>query len=56
MQIKDHKVRISPGMAKSFESKTWLCNTLYAKEKYNFNVEYTLSDGIKDLIQIYNRD
>lgn len=38
--------------SKPFESRIWLCDTMYAKDQYGFVTEYSLSDGIKDLIKI----
>lgn len=38
-------------MNKAFESKTWCCDTRYAEDVYNFKVEYTLEEGIRDLIE-----
>ena len=53
MNIKEHQIQIENRMAKSFESKTWVCNTDYAKSRYDFITQYTLYDGITDLITIY---
>lgn len=39
------------GMSKSFESKTWVCDTHYAKTRYNFMPKYSLENGIKDFIK-----
>jgi nucleoside-diphosphate-sugar epimerase len=38
-------------MAKSFESEVWLCDTDYSKNVYGFKTEYSLEDGIRDLIK-----
>jgi nucleoside-diphosphate-sugar epimerase len=38
-------------MNKAFESKVWRCDTTYAKEAFGFETEYTLEEGIKDLIE-----
>lgn len=40
------------GLAKSFESNTWVCDIEYAKNKYGFVAEYSLEKGIRDLIKI----
>jgi nucleoside-diphosphate-sugar epimerase len=37
-------------MAKSFESETWVCDTSYAKQQYNFSTTYSLENGILDFI------
>lgn len=44
-------VTFKKGLSKTFESKTWVCDTTYAKEKYNFETKYSLKDGIIDLIK-----
>ena len=49
-------IEIKSTMAKFFESKTWVCNTDYAKKQYNFVPEYSLNDGIIDFINIKNKD
>ena len=41
-------------MAKPFESNVWICDTTYAREAYGFKTEYSLEDGIRDLIRIKN--
>ena len=41
-------------LAKAYESNVWICDTTYAKEKYGFEVEYSLEQGIKDFIRIKN--
>ena len=38
-------------VAKSFESEVWLCDTTYSQNIYGFNTEYSLEDGIQDLIK-----
>ena len=38
-------------MNKAFESKVWCCDTTYAKQMYGFETEYSLEEGIKDLIE-----
>jgi len=47
-------VEMIHSMAKEFESEVWLCNTNYAREKYKFETEYTLEEGIKDFIKTAN--
>lgn len=44
-------IKIKNGLSKSFESKTWVCDTNYAKNRYGFFTEYSLKDGILDLIK-----
>lgn len=44
-------INVDARMVKSFESKTWLCNTTYAKDVYNFSTKFTLRDGIVDLFK-----
>lgn len=39
-------------MVKAYESNVWICNTDYAKTAYNFEVTYSLEDGIRDLIKV----
>lgn len=39
---------------KSFESDIWVCNTQYAKEKYNFLIDFDIKQGIIDLIKENN--
>ena len=41
-------------MAKNFESDVWVCDTAYAREKYNFTVEYSLEQGIKEFLKTAN--
>lgn len=41
-------------MNKAFESKVWLCDTKYAADTYGFEVEYSLEEGIRDLIKTKN--
>ena len=38
-------------MSKSFESKTWVCDINYSREKYNFIPKYSLDNGIIDFIK-----
>jgi nucleoside-diphosphate-sugar epimerase len=38
-------------MAKSFESNVWVCDTACATTAYGFTTEYSLEQGIKDLIE-----
>jgi nucleoside-diphosphate-sugar epimerase len=45
-------ITINNDLAKSFESKTWVCDTTYAKERYSFIPKYSLKDGIADLLSI----
>ena len=47
----DGPVEVIETMAKSFESEVWICDTTYAKEKYNFEVEYSLEEGIKEFLE-----
>jgi nucleoside-diphosphate-sugar epimerase len=47
-------VEVVPAMAKEFESEVWLCDTTYAKEKYNFETVYTLEQGIRDFLKTAN--
>lgn len=49
-------IEIKHSMAKSFESKTWLCDTTYAKQQYNFTAKYSLDEGIVDFIKTKNRN
>ena len=44
-------IQIVDGMAKAFESKVWICDTSYAEHKYNFKTQYSLKQGILDLIK-----
>jgi nucleoside-diphosphate-sugar epimerase len=41
-------------MSKNFESTVWVCDTTYAKEKYSFETEYSLEEGIKEFIKLQN--
>lgn len=50
--FKPNNIIIKNGLSKSFESKTWICDTSYAKNKYGFETEYSLDQGIEDLIKI----
>lgn len=44
-------IEIKNSMAKSFESKTWVCDTNYAKQQYDFTAKYSLDEGIIDFIK-----
>jgi nucleoside-diphosphate-sugar epimerase len=44
-------ITFKKGLSKTFESKIWVCDTTYAKDKYNFKTEYSLREGILDLIK-----
>jgi len=44
-------IQIKNSMAKSFESRTWVCDTNYAKQQYNFTAKYSLDEGIIDFIK-----
>ena len=44
-------IEIIKKMNKAYESDVWVCDTTYAKEKYNFEVKFTLEDGIKDFLK-----
>ena len=44
-------IEIKNSMAKSFESRTWVCDTNYAKQQYNFTAKYSLDEGIIDFIK-----
>lgn len=44
-------ITIKDGLSKSFEFKTWICDTSYAKNKYGFTTQYSLEEGILDLIK-----
>jgi len=50
-------VELVSGMAKSFESEVWVCDTTYAKEKYGFETQYDIESGIKEFFNtaIYER-
>ena len=41
-------VELVSGMAKSFESEVWVCDTTYAKEQYGFETQYDIESGIKE--------
>ena len=47
-------VTVVEHMAKAFESDVWICDTRYAKEKYNFEIEYDLEYGIKKFLDTAN--
>ena len=51
---KNAPVEIVNTMAKAFESEIWVCDTSYAKEKYDFEVKYTLEEGIKEFLKLEN--
>ena len=38
-------------LGKAYESKYWVCDTLYAEGKYQFKTKFTLEDGIRDFIK-----
>jgi dTDP-glucose 4,6-dehydratase len=44
-------VEIMSTMAKAFESEVWVCDTSYAETKYNFEVKYSLEEGIKEFLE-----
>lgn len=48
---KDPKITICNYMDKNFESEVWVCDKTYALQKYNFKCEYSIQDGIIDLIK-----
>jgi nucleoside-diphosphate-sugar epimerase/predicted O-methyltransferase YrrM len=54
IQIVNHTapIKYSPTLSKPYESKTWVCDTSYAKEKYGFSTEYNLETGIRKFISI----
>jgi len=41
-------------MNKEFESNVWICDTSYASNAYGFKVEYSLEEGIQELIKTKN--
>lgn len=45
------RLHIHEGMAKTFESKTWVCDTRYSSTRYGFTTKYSLKNGIIDLIK-----
>lgn len=45
-------ISFKKGLSKTFEPTTWVCDTTYAKNKYNFETQYSLKQGIIDLIKI----
>lgn len=49
--FKPECINIKNDIVKSFEHHTWICDTSYAFEKYNFKTKYSLEDGIKDLLK-----
>lgn len=49
---KDAPVVLDNKMAKKFESNVWLCDTNYAKNKYQFEVEISLEEGIKRFLSL----
>ena len=44
-------IEIKDTMSKSFESKIWVCDINYSRQKYNFIAKYSLNDGIIDFIK-----
>ena len=44
-------IEIINKMNKAYESDIWVCDTTYAKEKYNFEVKYSLEDGIREFLK-----
>lgn len=38
-------------LSKKFESKVWVCDTSYALEKYKFECQYNIIDGIKEFLE-----
>jgi len=48
---KNAPVEIQEHMIKEFESEVWVCDTTYAKQKYQFEVAYDLKLGIKEFLQ-----
>lgn len=43
-------VEIQEQMAKDFESEVWVCDTTYAREKYQFEIQYDLKLGIQEFL------
>jgi nucleoside-diphosphate-sugar epimerase len=48
---KEGSVTYTDKLTKVFESTVWVCNTAYAEEKYGFKTEFTLEEGIKNIIK-----
>ena len=48
---KDPKITICNYLDKNFESEVWVCDKAYALQKYNFKCEYSIQEGIIDLIK-----
>ena len=46
------QVDVITTMAKSYESEVWVCDTSYARQKYDFEIKYDLEQGIKDFIEV----
>jgi len=51
---KSAPVEIVSEMSKNFESEVWLCDTEYAKRKYDFIVKYNLENGIQRFLETAN--
>jgi nucleoside-diphosphate-sugar epimerase len=47
----EKKVKLKVGYAKDFETGVWVCDTEYSRKKYGFQTEFSLEDGIMDLIK-----
>jgi len=47
----DAPITIHNSMSKSFESETWVCDTTYSQQKYNFKCDYDIKNGIIDYIK-----
>lgn len=54
--ISNPPIEYSDKMVKAYENDIWLCDTSYAKEKYNFVTEFTLEQGIQDFIKIQHEN
>lgn len=50
---KKGRITANKNFAKPFESRDWVCDTSYAKEKYDFSTDFSLMGGILDLIKQY---
>jgi nucleoside-diphosphate-sugar epimerase len=44
-------IEVNKKMIKPFESSIWLCDTRYSKEKYNFETQFLLKEGVLDLLK-----
>ncbi|HET8688293.1 MAG TPA: NAD(P)-dependent oxidoreductase [Methanosarcina sp.] len=44
-------VKYEEKLSKAYESKTWVCDTTYAKEQYGFETQISLEEGIADFIR-----